>query len=107
MSEPLKIRVILSFGSDDKERKRMAAVYYSCLEFMIDKYSSESDQPFDFDYCKRFTGDINDPLLQEIADADILIALLDRNVTVRILEILNPTKHQIILSNNNKRLDSL
>jgi len=82
MSEQPKIRVIMSFGSDDKERKRMAAVYYSCLEFMIDKYSSESGQPFDFDYCKRFTGDINDPLLQEIADADILIALLDRNVTV-------------------------
>jgi hypothetical protein len=49
---------------------------------MIDKYSRGSGQPIDFDYCKRFTGDINDPLLQEIADADILIALLDENVTV-------------------------
>ena len=72
----------MSFGSDDQERKRMAAVYYSCLKFMIDKYNSESDLQFDFDYCKRFTGDIKDPLLQEIADADILIALLDQNVTV-------------------------
>lgn len=72
----------MSFGSDDEERKRIAAVYYSCLKFMIDKYSTKSGQPFDFDYCKRFTGDINDPLLQEIAEADILIALLDQNVTV-------------------------
>ena len=72
----------MSFGSDDEERKRIAAVYYSCLKFMIDKNSCKRDQLYDFDYCKRFTGDINDPLLQEIADADILIALLDRNVTV-------------------------
>ncbi len=82
MSDSLTLRVIMSFGSFEKTRKRLAAVYYSCIAKLVEKYTEETDLIIDCNIVSQFTGELNDPLLEEIAKADVIIALLDENITV-------------------------
>ena len=72
----------MPFDSDDKIKKRAAALKYKVVKQLVEFYFSEADTGVDFNYCQRFSGEINDPVLGEIATADIVIVILGENVNV-------------------------
>lgn len=77
-----QVRVIMPFGGDDEKKERAAAVEFNAIKHMVKKYGQKHDVEINADISQKFTGEINDPVLEEIAEADVVVAVLKSNVNV-------------------------
>jgi hypothetical protein len=78
-----QVRIIMSFGSKDPMKKREAALTFTVIKRMTKQYAEAEKLPLDVRRCVRYTGEITEPLFEEMAKADIVIAILDEiNPTV-------------------------
>jgi len=79
---PIRVKVIMPFGGDDEERRRRAALDFKVIQAMADKYAADHQLEIDTAVCRKFSGEIGDPILEEIASAEVVVAILENNVNV-------------------------